>query len=99
MHPEIDLAECRKWASGSAELLNHALRGIPPARVRYHTCYSINMGPRVHDHDIELKHIVDIILGVQAGAYSSTPPTRATSMSGGSGRRSNCRKAKSSFPV
>ena len=26
------------------------------------------MGPRVHD--IELKHIVDIMLGVQAGAYS-----------------------------
>jgi 5-methyltetrahydropteroyltriglutamate--homocysteine methyltransferase len=65
MHPEIDVAECRKWASGSVELLNHALRGIPPERVRYHTCYSINMGPRVHD--IELKHIVDIMLGVQAG--------------------------------
>src|SRR6516162_4752753 len=68
MHPEIDLAECRKWASASVEVLNHALRGIPAERVRYHTCYSINMGPRVHD--IELKHIVDIMLGVQAGAYS-----------------------------
>jgi 5-methyltetrahydropteroyltriglutamate--homocysteine methyltransferase len=68
MHPGIDLAECRRWASASVELLNHALRGIPADRVRYHTCYSINMGPRVHD--IELKHIVDVILGVQAGAYS-----------------------------
>jgi 5-methyltetrahydropteroyltriglutamate--homocysteine methyltransferase len=68
MHPEIDLAQCRKWASASVELLNHALRGIPADRIRYHTCYSINMGPRVHD--MELKHIIDIMLGVQAGAYS-----------------------------
>jgi len=68
MHPEIDLAQCRKWASASVEVLNHALRGIPAERVRYHTCYSINMGPRVHD--LELKHIVDIMLGVRAGAYS-----------------------------
>jgi hypothetical protein len=29
MHPELDLAECRKWASASVELLNHALRDIP----------------------------------------------------------------------
>jgi 5-methyltetrahydropteroyltriglutamate--homocysteine methyltransferase len=68
MHPEIDLAQCRKWAASSVELLNHALRCIPPERVRYHTCYSINMGPRVHD--IELRHIVDIMLGVRAGGYS-----------------------------
>jgi 5-methyltetrahydropteroyltriglutamate--homocysteine methyltransferase len=68
MHPELDLAQCRQWASASVELLNHALRGIPAERVRYHTCYSINMGPRIHD--MELKHIVDIMLGVRAGAYS-----------------------------
>ena len=36
--------------------------------MRYHTCYGINMGPRVHD--LELKHIVDIMLEVNAGAYS-----------------------------
>ena len=68
MHPEIDLAQCRRWAAASVELLNHALAGIPEDRVRYHTCYSINMGPRVHD--MELRHIVDIMLGVRAGAYS-----------------------------
>ena len=68
MHPEIDLEQCRNWASASVELLNHALRGIPAERIRYHTCYSINMGPRVHD--LELKHIVDIMLRRKAGAYS-----------------------------
>ncbi len=68
MHPEIDLGQCREWAGKSVELLNHALAGIPADRVRYHTCYSINVGPRVHD--IELKHLVDIMLRVNAGGYS-----------------------------
>jgi 5-methyltetrahydropteroyltriglutamate--homocysteine methyltransferase len=67
-HPELDIAQCRNWASVTVELLNHALAGIPAERVRYHTCYGINMGPRVHD--LELKHIVDIMLHVNAGAYS-----------------------------
>jgi 5-methyltetrahydropteroyltriglutamate--homocysteine methyltransferase len=67
-HPEIDLAQCRQWAGKSVELLNHALAGIPADRVRYHTCYSINIGPRVHD--LELKNLVDIMLRVNAGAYS-----------------------------
>ncbi|MBM3488585.1 MAG: cobalamin-independent methionine synthase II family protein [Alphaproteobacteria bacterium] len=68
MHPEADLAACRKWADQRVEALNHALRGIPEDRIRYHTCYSINMGPRVHD--MELKDIVDIILKIRAGSYS-----------------------------
>jgi 5-methyltetrahydropteroyltriglutamate--homocysteine methyltransferase len=67
-HPELDIAQCRNWASVTVELLNHALAGIPAERVRYHTCYGINMGPRVHD--LDLKHIVDIMLRVNAGAYS-----------------------------
>jgi 5-methyltetrahydropteroyltriglutamate--homocysteine methyltransferase len=67
-HPELDIAQCRNVAAATVELLNHALAGIPPERVRYHTCYGINMGPRVHD--LELKHIVDIMLRINAGAYS-----------------------------
>jgi 5-methyltetrahydropteroyltriglutamate--homocysteine methyltransferase len=67
-HPELDIAQCRNWASATVELLNHALAGIPPERVRYHTCYGINMGPRVHD--LELKHIVDVMLRINTGAYS-----------------------------
>jgi 5-methyltetrahydropteroyltriglutamate--homocysteine methyltransferase len=66
--PTSTVAECRRWAEVRVEALNHALRGIPRDRVRFHTCYSINMGPRVHD--MALKDIVDIILKVNAGAYS-----------------------------
>jgi 5-methyltetrahydropteroyltriglutamate--homocysteine methyltransferase len=67
-HPELDIAQCRNVASATVELLNHALAGIPAERVRYHTCYGINMGPRVHD--LELKHIIDIMLRINAGAFS-----------------------------
>jgi 5-methyltetrahydropteroyltriglutamate--homocysteine methyltransferase len=67
-HPELTVEEYRKWAWSHAELINYALRGIDPGRVRFHTCYSINIGPRLHD--VELRHIADIILSIQAGAYS-----------------------------
>jgi 5-methyltetrahydropteroyltriglutamate--homocysteine methyltransferase len=68
LHPRSTVAECRAWAEVRVEALNHALRGIPRERVRFHTCYSINMGPRMHD--MELKDVVDLILRVRAGAYS-----------------------------
>jgi 5-methyltetrahydropteroyltriglutamate--homocysteine methyltransferase len=68
VRPNASIAECRKWANTRVEALNHALRGIPPERVRHHTCYGINMGPRVHD--MEVKHLLDIILKINAGAYS-----------------------------
>src|SRR5436190_9594745 len=68
MHPEATIEDCRKWALTRVDALNHALRGLPTDRIRYHTCYSINIGPRVHD--MELKHIVDIMLRINAGAYS-----------------------------
>jgi 5-methyltetrahydropteroyltriglutamate--homocysteine methyltransferase len=68
LNPGTTVEQCRKWAEVRVEALNHALRGIPEDRVRFHTCYSINMGPRIHD--MELKNVVDIILKVRAGAYS-----------------------------
>jgi 5-methyltetrahydropteroyltriglutamate--homocysteine methyltransferase len=68
MRPELSVAECRKWADMRVEALNSALAGIPADRIRFHTCYSINMGPRVHD--MQLRDIIDILLKVRAGAYS-----------------------------
>ena len=66
--PDLEIAACRKWAELRVEALNAALKGIPEDRIRFHTCYSINMGPRIHD--MQLKDIIDIILKVRAGAYS-----------------------------
>ena len=68
MDPRSTVEKCRRWAEVRVEALNHALRGLPRDRVRFHTCYGINMGPRVHD--MELKDVVDIMLKVRAGAYS-----------------------------
>ena len=68
LKPEVTVEQCRKWAEVRVEALNHALRDIPPEKIRFHTCYSINMGPRIHD--MELKDVVDIILKIRAGAYS-----------------------------
>jgi 5-methyltetrahydropteroyltriglutamate--homocysteine methyltransferase len=66
--PSLSLAERRKIAERSIDALNHALRGIPTEKIRFHTCYGINEGPRVHD--APLKEIVDLILKVNAGAYA-----------------------------
>jgi 5-methyltetrahydropteroyltriglutamate--homocysteine methyltransferase len=67
-HPELGVEQVRRWAEVRVEALNHALRGLPRDRIRWHTCYGINIGPRVHD--LELKHFVDVMLKIRAGAYS-----------------------------
>ncbi len=61
-------AERRKTAERYVEAINQGLRGIPPEQVRFHTCYGINEGPRVHD--APLRDYVDVLLRVNAGAYS-----------------------------
>ncbi len=68
LNPDLSIGQCRDWARMRVDVLNHALRDIPADRVRYHTCYGINMGPRVHE--MELKDIVDIILTIKAGVFS-----------------------------
>jgi 5-methyltetrahydropteroyltriglutamate--homocysteine methyltransferase len=68
MRPGLSIADCRKWAELRVEALNTALKGIPEEKVRFHTCYSVNMGPRVHD--MQLKDIIDIILKVKASGIS-----------------------------
>src|SRR4029079_5295584 len=67
-HTDLDVEQQRAWAMKRIAALNHALRGIPPERVRHHTCYGINMGPRTSD--FELKHMADLIVTINAGCYS-----------------------------
>ena len=66
--PGISLEDNRKFMALRVEIVNHALRGIPEDRVRFHTCYSVNVGPRIHD--LELRHYVDLMLKIKAQAYS-----------------------------
>jgi 5-methyltetrahydropteroyltriglutamate--homocysteine methyltransferase len=60
--------ERRRIAEAHVEVVNHALRGIPADRVRLHTCYGLNHGPRLHD--APLAEVVGLMLSIDAGAYS-----------------------------
>lgn len=64
----LSAAARQKKAEMYVEALNHGLRGIPAEQVRFHTCYGINEGPRVHD--AALKDVWGSMLKVNAGAYS-----------------------------
>jgi len=66
--PGLDDAQKRKKAQVYVDAVNHALSGIPPERVRFHTCYGINEGPRIYE--AALADVVDHMLRVNAGAYS-----------------------------
>ena len=65
-HPTIE--EYRKFAEIRIDAQNHALKGIDPSRVRYHICWGSWHGP--HVHDLELKYVIDLMLKVDAQAYS-----------------------------
>ena len=58
----------REWAQLRVDALNHALRGIPEDRIRYHVCFGSWHVP--HLADAPLEEIVDLIVQVRAGAYS-----------------------------
>jgi 5-methyltetrahydropteroyltriglutamate--homocysteine methyltransferase len=66
--PDASIDECRKFIAQHVEAVNLALKGIPRDRVRFHTCYSVNVAPRVHD--MELRHYLDLMLRINAQAFS-----------------------------
>jgi len=66
--PSLDLCARRRRADIYVEAVNHSLRGIPAECVRYHTCYGINEGPRIHE--AALADVIGHMLRVNAGAYS-----------------------------
>jgi len=68
MDRSLDEAAMNAKAMMYIEAINHSLKGIPEDKVRFHTCYGINQGPRVHEPD--LPRMIDVILNIKAGAYS-----------------------------
>ena len=56
----LDVEPFRKEVALHVEVLNHALRDIPPERMRLHLCWGNYESP--HHHDIDLVHILDLIL-------------------------------------
>ncbi len=66
--PGMSVSEYQKYANMRIEALNHALRNIPPEKVRLHVCWGSFHGP--HHDDIPLRDIADIILSVRALSFS-----------------------------
>ena len=67
MIDHASFADYRKWLGFQVDLINEALDGIPPERVRYHVCWGSWPGP--HTTDVPLKDVADMILKVKAGTY------------------------------
>ena len=67
MVPPATLEDYRRWAESRVEILNHALRGLPQERIRYHICWGSFNAP--HVGDIEATELIDIVLKVNAGSY------------------------------
>jgi 5-methyltetrahydropteroyltriglutamate--homocysteine methyltransferase len=67
MVPPGSFADYRKWVALHMEVLNDAIAGLPPDRIRYHVCWGSWPGP--HTTDVPLRDIVDLILSVNVGAY------------------------------
>jgi 5-methyltetrahydropteroyltriglutamate--homocysteine methyltransferase len=66
--PDYDAKGRTARARMYVDAVNASLRGIPAEKVRFHTCYGINEGPRIHE--AALADVVDAMLAVNAGAYS-----------------------------
>ena len=64
----LDHAQKRRRAQIYVESINEGIKGLPVDRIRFHTCYSINEGPRVNE--IQLADFIEFVLMVNAGAYS-----------------------------
>jgi 5-methyltetrahydropteroyltriglutamate--homocysteine methyltransferase len=66
--PGLDDAQKQRRAQIYVEASNRALSGIPADKVRFHTCYGINEGPRLYE--ASLADIIDYVLRINAGSYS-----------------------------
>jgi len=68
VEPELDDQQKRRRAATYVEATNAALNGIPAGRVRFHTCYGINEGPRLYEAG--LPQIIEYVLKINAGSFS-----------------------------
>jgi len=62
----LDVPTFRARIAQRVEALNHALRDIPPERLRMHVCWGNYPSP--HHHDIPLDEIVDTVLRARPAA-------------------------------
>ena len=68
VNPEPAVGDYRKFSMIRVEALNHAIKGLPEDRIRFHLCWGSWHGP--HTTDIPLRDVVDVMLAVNCRAYS-----------------------------
>jgi 5-methyltetrahydropteroyltriglutamate--homocysteine methyltransferase len=68
MVPPRSLSQYRTWLAKQVEITNHAIKGLPREKIRYHICWGSWPGP--HTSDVPFKDIADLVLNVRAGAFS-----------------------------
>ena len=68
INPTPTVEEYQKFTMVRVEALNHAIRGLPQERIRFHLCWGSWHGP--HVTDIPMRDIVDVMLRINVQAYS-----------------------------
>ena len=68
VNPEPTVEDYRRFSMVRVEALNHAIRGLPEDRIRFHLCWGSWHGP--HTTDVPMRDIVDVMLAIKCGAYS-----------------------------
>ena len=66
--PNLDEKDMDTKANTYIEAINHSIRNIPEEKIRFHTCYGINEGPRIYEAPGDL--IAKYMLKIKAGSYS-----------------------------
>jgi 5-methyltetrahydropteroyltriglutamate--homocysteine methyltransferase len=66
--PEPSVEDYRRFTMIRVEALNHAIRGLPAERIRFHLCWGSWHGP--HVTDIPMADIAEVMLAINAGGYS-----------------------------
>ena len=68
INPAPSVEDYQRFTMVRVEALNHAIRDLPTDRIRFHLCWGSWHGP--HVTDIPMADIVDVMLAINAGAYS-----------------------------
>jgi len=68
INPAPSVADYKRFTMRRVEALNNAIRGLPQDRIRFHLCWGSWHGP--HTTDLPMADIVDVMLAINAGAYS-----------------------------
>jgi len=68
VNPEPTVADYKKFSMVRVEALNHAIKGLPEDRIRFHLCWGSWHGP--HTTDIPMRDVVEVMLAVKCRAYS-----------------------------